>query len=386
MGLKGKIEAIIYAAEEPITLEQLAFLMKEPVLQELAVERESAATDALDRAAEETAEREQNPEQSATEAVPELLAELTAEPTPEEAAAEVPTQESPAVEEAAADEAAVGAESLTVADVNASETPNSETPREEPAEASEKAKAAVSAKRKKYDVPAEVKVRVRALIQELVEDYANNDRGMDIRQVAGGYRMATKPEHHDIVKAFAKSLKPPLRLSLPALETLAVVAYKQPVTAPEVGEIRGVDSQGVMATLLERKLVTTAGRKAVIGRPILYKTTKEFLMRFGMNDVSELPSMEEFEKLAQKEFFNAEEEAEGLSPAAATDTEAGGDALDVQSDSAAEVLEYGEPEGEQAEVTNSEETNSEETNSENNQREAVADAVEEHSVQDESAE
>ncbi len=109
--------------------------------------------------------------------------------------------------------------------------------------------------------------------------------------------MATKPEHHDVVVNFAKSLKPPVRLSLQALETLAVIAYKQPVTVPEISEIRGVDTSGVIATLLDRKLVTTAGRKQVIGRPILYRTTKEFLLRFGLNDVSELPSMEEFEKL-----------------------------------------------------------------------------------------
>jgi segregation and condensation protein B len=114
--------------------------------------------------------------------------------------------------------------------------------------------------------------------------------------------MSTKPEHHDIVRAFAKSLKPPIRLSLPALETLAVIAYKQPVTVPEISEIRGVDSSGVIATLLDRKLITTAGRKAVIGRPILYKTTKEFLMRFGLKDVGELPSMEEFEKLVAESF------------------------------------------------------------------------------------
>jgi len=104
------------------------------------------------------------------------------------------------------------------------------------------------------------------------------------------------------VRAFAKSLKPPIRLSLPALETLAVIAYKQPVTIPEISEIRGVDSGGVIATLLDRKLITTAGRKAVIGRPILYKTTKEFLMRFGLKDVNELPSMEEFEKLVAESF------------------------------------------------------------------------------------
>ncbi len=147
---------------------------------------------------------------------------------------------------------------------------------------------------------AEIKARVRAAVDELVAEYAAAERAMEIRQVAGGYRMATKPEHHDVVRAFAKSLKPPVRLSLPALETLAVIAYKQPVTVPEISEIRGVDSSGVIATLLDRKLVTTAGRKAVIGRPILYKTTKEFLLRFGLKDVSELPSMEEFEKLASE--------------------------------------------------------------------------------------
>ena len=97
-------------------------------------------------------------------------------------------------------------------------------------------------------------------------------------------------------------MKPPIRLSLPALETLAVIAYKQPVTVPEISEIRGVDSSGVIATLLDRKLIAPAGRKAVIGRPILYKTTKEFLLRFGLNDVGELPSMEEFEKLVAESF------------------------------------------------------------------------------------
>jgi segregation and condensation protein B len=120
--------------------------------------------------------------------------------------------------------------------------------------------------------------------------------------VAGGYRMSTKPEQHEVVRGFAKSLKPPIRLSLPALETLAVIAYKQPATVPEINEIRGVDSGGVIATLLDRKLITTAGRKQVIGRPILYKTTKEFLMRFGLKDVNELPSMEEFEKLVAESF------------------------------------------------------------------------------------
>jgi segregation and condensation protein B len=148
----------------------------------------------------------------------------------------------------------------------------------------------------------EVKSRVRSCLEELVGEYGSQDHGIEIRQVAGGYRMSTKPEQHEMVRSFAKSLKPPIRLSLPALETLAVIAYKQPATVPEINEIRGVDSGGVIATLLDRKLITTAGRKQVIGRPILYKTTKEFLMRFGLKDVNELPSMEEFEKLVAESF------------------------------------------------------------------------------------
>jgi segregation and condensation protein B len=148
----------------------------------------------------------------------------------------------------------------------------------------------------------EVKSRVRLALEQLIADYYSPDHGIEVRQVAGGYRMSTKPEQHEVVRTFAKSLKPPIRLSLPALETLAVIAYKQPVTVPEINDIRGVDSGGVIGTLLDRKLISTAGRKQVIGRPILYKTTKEFLMRFGLKDVNELPSMEEFEKLVAESF------------------------------------------------------------------------------------
>jgi segregation and condensation protein B len=149
---------------------------------------------------------------------------------------------------------------------------------------------------------AEIKSHVRSCLEELMGEYNGPDHGIEIRQVAGGYRMSTKPEQHEVVRSFAKSLKPPIRLSLPALETLAVIAYKQPATVPEINDIRGVDSGGVIGTLLDRKLITTAGRKQVIGRPILYKTTKEFLMRFGLKDVNELPSMEEFEKLVAESF------------------------------------------------------------------------------------
>src|SRR5437016_4901780 len=168
---------------------------------------------------------------------------------------------------------------------------------------------------------AGAKSRVRATLEEMVAEYATAEHGIEIRQVAGGYRMSTKPEQHDMARAFAKSLKPPIRLSLPALETLAVIAYKQPATVPEISEIRGVDSGGVIATLLDRKLITTAGRKAVIGRPILYKTTKEFLLRFGLRDVSELPSMEEFEKLVAESFQSDLLPVEGTEPAESTGSE-----------------------------------------------------------------
>ncbi len=207
MSLKSKIEALIYAAEEPITLDQLAALLKE-----------------------------------------DLLALKTAPAEPSSAGTD---------------------------------------------------KAATSSKgAHQKSERAELRELLRPFLIELISDYAREERGIEVRQVAGGYRMSTKPEHHDAVRAFSKSLKPPVRLSLPALETLAVIAYKQPVTVPEISDIRGVDASAVIGTLLERKLITTAGRKAVVGRPMLYKTSKDFLLRFGLNDLSELPSLEEFEKLA----------------------------------------------------------------------------------------
>jgi segregation and condensation protein B len=186
----------------------------------------------------------------------------------------------------------------------------------------------------------EVRSRVRATLEELTADYAGGDHGIEVRQLAGGYRMSTKPEQHDTVRAFAKSLKPPIRLSLPALETLAVIAYKQPVTVPEISEIRGVDSSGVIATLLDRKLITTAGRKVVIGRPILYKTSREFLLRFGLKDVGELPSMEEFEKLLA-ESFQSDSPAEPVSqnlPQEAADTVEPVEAESADDDATAEIV------------------------------------------------
>ncbi len=133
----------------------------------------------------------------------------------------------------------------------------------------------------------------------LVAKYQTDDRGIEVRKVAGGWKFYTKAQHHDVVRKFIKSLQPPLRLTMPALETLAVIAYKQPATIPEINEIRGVNVGGVIKTLLEKRLITTAGRKEVIGRPILYRTSKQFLMRFGLFDLDELPSLKEFEALAQ---------------------------------------------------------------------------------------
>jgi segregation and condensation protein B len=139
----------------------------------------------------------------------------------------------------------------------------------------------------------------RAGLDMLVASYQTDQRGIEVRKVAGGWKFYTKPQHHDVVRKFIKSLQPPLRLTMPALETLAVIAYKQPVTVPEINEIRGVNVGGVIKTLLEKHLITTAGRKEVIGRPILYRTSKQFMMRFGLSDLDELPSLKEFEQLAQ---------------------------------------------------------------------------------------
>jgi segregation and condensation protein B len=158
---------------------------------------------------------------------------------------------------------------------------------------------------------SEPKAEVQAALDELVASYASDTRGIEIRGVAGGYKMYTKPQHHDLVRRFIKSLRPPLRLTMPALETLAVISYKQPVTAPEIQEIRGVNTSGVIKTLLDKKLITTAGRKEVIGRPILYRTSKEFLMRFGLSDLGELPSLKEFEALAREALGTDEGVAEG---------------------------------------------------------------------------
>src|SRR5258706_8986107 len=148
--------------------------------------------------------------------------------------------------------------------------------------------------------------KVKHALDQLVADYAKPERGLSIREIAGGYKMATKAEHHEAVRAFVKKLTPPLKLSLPALETLAVVAYKQPVTAPEIMDIRGVQGAGVLKTLLDRKLIAESGRKKVVGKPSPYKTTKEFMVQFGLNNLSELPTLKEFEELGRMEIVSEE--------------------------------------------------------------------------------
>jgi segregation and condensation protein B len=147
---------------------------------------------------------------------------------------------------------------------------------------------------------------VERVLETLVEEFAKAHHGLTVREVAVGYKMGTKPEHHEAIRTFVKNLKPPLKLSMAALETLAVIAYKQPITAPEILEIRGVQGAGVLKTLLDRKLITTAGRKNVVGKPILYRTTKEFLVQFGLRDLTELPTLKEFEELRRLAFSDGE--------------------------------------------------------------------------------
>jgi len=138
---------------------------------------------------------------------------------------------------------------------------------------------------------------IELALKNLVDEFNSRPGGMLIREVAGGFRMTTRPEHHEFVRAYLKS-RPNAKLSMAALETLAVVAYKQPVTIAEILAIRGKKSTSALQTLLEKKLVSIVGRKQVVGRPILYGTSKEFLIHFGLKDLSELPTLEEFAQMA----------------------------------------------------------------------------------------
>lgn len=138
---------------------------------------------------------------------------------------------------------------------------------------------------------------VNDAIQSLVEDYGERSSGLQLREIAGGWQISTRPEHHEHVRAYLKS-KPSAKLSLASLETLAVIAYKQPVTVPEILEIRGVQSPSAIKTLLDKRLIVAKGRKETVGRPMMYGTSKEFLIQFGLKDLSELPSIEDFQDLA----------------------------------------------------------------------------------------
>jgi segregation and condensation protein B len=250
MSLKAKIEAVIYACEEPVTLAQLVDLLGDEAQAEL--DRAVSAQQML--------------------SLNETEAGLAPQPDDDAAAGEAATEATDGEETAMNGALEAGA-------------------------AVDDAATAAAAWAEKSRL-ARLRSHFRVLLDQLMAEYATPERGLEIREVAGGFRFATKPEYHDAVRGFVKTLKPPLKLTLQSLETLAVVAYKQPVTAPEISEIRGVDTSTVLGSLLARKLITTAGRKHVIGRPILYKTTREFLLKFGLKDVSELPSIEEFEKMA----------------------------------------------------------------------------------------
>ncbi len=175
--------------------------------------------------------------------------------------------------------------------------------------------------------------RVREILAQLVGEYAAPDRGLSVRELAGGYKMSTKAEHHESIRRFVNKLQPPLKLSLAALETLAVVAYKQPITAPEILDVRGVQGAGVLKTLLDRKLIAAAGRKNVLGKPILYKTTREFLIQFGLNSLAELPTLKEFEELgrfALDESDEAGQQHEEQSPASGNAPESNGQQLSFE--------------------------------------------------------
>ena len=308
MSLKAKIEAVIYASEEPVTLAQLVGL--------LGVEGQ-AELDALESQQQSLALTDLDPSADTDVGDPDLLNAETLDRTEED---EEPEAEAATDTEAATteDDSAPPVQP-TKADVAEAVETIAEDIREhnaEPASPDRNTSAVTDLpsqpEAEKSAPPTDPKARerklreyFRELLDLLIAEYANGDRGLEIREVAGGFRFSTKPEYHDAVRGFVKSLKPPLKLSLQALEALAVVAYKQPVTAPEISEIRGVESGGVLGSLLTRKLITTAGRKQVIGRPILYKTTKDFLVRFGLKDINELPSIEEFEKMAG-EFADAD--------------------------------------------------------------------------------
>ena len=339
MSLKARIEAVIYAAEEPVTLAQLATLFRDEALAgraaRLALAEPVADPDAptesdlpADLATDESGliavleeergelEGQHEPQSVDREAAERVASESGAQnssdaavATPDFAGEPQPLADAEHGGQSEGEDYANLVEETPEGQSAEPVVPTERVVPADPAEAEREVEAAQRAAARLRD--REAREEIRRLLDELIAEYASASRGVEIREIAGGFRMATRPEYHDAVRAFAKSLKPPMKLSLQALETLAVIAYKQPVTAPEIGEIRGVDSGGVLGSLVARKLITTAGRKQVIGRPILYKTTKEFLLRFGLRDLNELPSLEEFEKMAT-ELAESEDATEEL--------------------------------------------------------------------------
>ena len=148
------------------------------------------------------------------------------------------------------------------------------------------------------EVLEEDRETVEAAVEELAREYEQRESGLQIRQIAGGWQLGTRTEFHEDIRRFLKT-RPSAKLSLAALETLAVIAYKQPATVPEILEIRGVQSASAIKTLLDKRLIVAKGRKETVGRPMQYGTSKDFLIQFGLKDLSELPSIEDFEDLTQ---------------------------------------------------------------------------------------
>ena len=147
------------------------------------------------------------------------------------------------------------------------------------------------------DVVKVARETIDKVLVDLVAEYDGRNSGLRLREIAAGWQIATRPEHHEQIRAYLKS-RPSAKLSLASLETLAVIAYKQPVTVPEILEIRGVQSPSAIKTLLDKRLIVAKGRKETVGRPMMYGTSKEFLIQFGLKDLTELPSIEDFQDLA----------------------------------------------------------------------------------------
>ncbi|MDQ3799431.1 MAG: SMC-Scp complex subunit ScpB [Acidobacteriota bacterium] len=148
------------------------------------------------------------------------------------------------------------------------------------------------------DVLGEEREAIQAAVEELAREYEQREGGLQLREIGGGWQISTRPEYHEHIRAFLKT-RPSAKLSLAALETIAVIAYRQPVTVPEILEIRGVQSASAIKTLLDKRLIVAKGRKETVGRPMQYGTSKDFLIQFGLKDLSELPSIEDFEDLVQ---------------------------------------------------------------------------------------